>query len=1151
MAFPQTVQDIDVEMSFDAGTTWSSIVSPTNYVQRDGLITINRGRKGEANDVEPTEIDLTLLNTDGRFTPGYPLGAYYNSIGRNSQLRVSVPDSGVTLRVPGDTTSKVSCPDAVGLGITGDLDVRADVSLLSWRAPQTIAGKWEVTADERSWLLQINHLGQLVFTWSSTGAFATIRTAVSTLPVTVPADHRLAVRATIDVDNGAAGRDIKFYTATTMAGTWTQLGSTVTAAGATSIFDSTSSIEIGSQISSGVALESGDPYNSPSQNWETADSMTGRVYSFKLLSGIAGTEVANPDFTAQTAGATSFADTVATPNTWTLSGTALSNRDYRGCGEIAGFPQRWDTTGTYVIAPVTASGVLRRLGATGSDQTAGSALYRFLVTAADPSLLHYWPCEEKEGATVVSPATDGSPQITVIGSPQFGQSSTFTCSDNLPNMNNGNFTAANLSATSSTNGYNVRFLLRIEDAGTVDGAVVGTIITGGEPRRMDVIYNTANGGTLKITAYQNDGTLIGTTSTTKPSNGVTGNDLLVYVYVAPSGANVEFGITVYQLSDWDSGIAFSTVASSTFGPIKNFGLGADLNLDQVTIGHISVHNADSQTASFQAAYQAHIGERAGRRLERICDEEGITFQRWGNLDTTMEMGPQNPSSVTTILTECQDADGGMIYEPRDVLGLGYRTRESMYNQESALDLNYTAAELGAEPEPTDDDRYTMNDASVQRLRGSERRYRKTTGSLNVNTPGTASGAVGTYQRSFSLNLNSDADAYRMAGWLVGLGTVDEQRWPSLSVNLANPRIAADAALVTQASAIDVGELMTLSNMPIWIQQQTVTQLVQGYTETLGNYERFIRFDTAPAHPWTVGVVEDTVLGRADTEGSELVSAVTSAATSFTVYTTSGPVWTTTGAQYPFDLTVGGEQVTASACTSGVLDAFGRTTSNGWGTADVGGAWSTSGGSASEYSTNGSVARVAVNSVNSSRLTYISSGLADIDITVSVATDKLATGGPQYSGITARFQSLADLYHARLGFQTDQTLILTLQKRVASVGTDLVTVTVPGTHVAGTFFYIRFKLDGSSLKAKAWQVGSTEPAWQASATDTSITAAGSVGTRSYLSSLNTNTFPVTYSYDNYEMTNPQVMTVSRSTNGIVKAHSAGASISLTYPMIAAL
>lgn len=78
-------------------------------------------------------------------------------------------------------------------------------------------------------------------------------------------------RATLDVDNGAGGRSAQFFTSDNGTN-WTQLGSTVTAAGTTSIFNSTSKLEIGSQ-------ENG------------LNPLKGKVYAASIRNGINGTEV--------------------------------------------------------------------------------------------------------------------------------------------------------------------------------------------------------------------------------------------------------------------------------------------------------------------------------------------------------------------------------------------------------------------------------------------------------------------------------------------------------------------------------------------------------------------------------------------------------------------------------------------------------------------------------------------------------------------------------------------------------------------------------------------------------------------------------------------------------------------------------------------
>ncbi|GII87695.1 hypothetical protein Ssi03_56850 [Sphaerisporangium siamense] len=162
-------------------------------------------------------------------------------------------------------------------------------------------------------------------------------TEVSTLPVPAPPSGRRALRVTLDVNNGAAGRTTTFYYADTIAGPWTQLGDPVVTAGTTSIFDSTAGVELG---------DAADLTNSP---------VTGRFHGFELRSGISGSVVANPDFTTQTPGATSFAD--ASGRTWTIAGQAeITNRQYRFHGEVSSWPPRWDTTGTDVHTPIEPPG---------------------------------------------------------------------------------------------------------------------------------------------------------------------------------------------------------------------------------------------------------------------------------------------------------------------------------------------------------------------------------------------------------------------------------------------------------------------------------------------------------------------------------------------------------------------------------------------------------------------------------------------------------------------------------------------------------------------------------------------------------------------------------------------------------------------------
>jgi hypothetical protein len=166
--------------------------------------------------------------------------------------------------------------------------------------------------------------------------------------------------------------------------------------------------------------------------------------------------------------------------------------------------------------------------------------------------------------------------------------------------------------------------------------------------------------------------------------------------------------------------------------------------------------------------------------------------------------------------------------------------------------------------------------------------------------------------------------------------------------------------------------------------------------------------------------------------------------------------------------------------------------------------------------------------------------------MDVAASALATGGPLYVGPMARYTDVDNLYVARVAFSTTQTVTLVIFKRVAAAQTNLVSFTTRFTHVAGTFYRVRFQGFGTALKAKVWEVGSPEPGpWQAEVTDSSLTGAASLGCWSLADAANTNTNPV-ISFDNFDLANPQTYTVSRSQNGVVKTHSAGADVVLAYP-----
>jgi hypothetical protein len=214
----------------------------------------------------------------------------------NDPLFLPVDDRGYVY-LPGVASNFLSVPDEAALDITGDIDIRAQVALDDWTpsATQLILSKLNNTGDQRSYTVNIRTTGVVRLSWSTDGA-GTVN-ADSTVAPTVADGAALWVRATLDVDNGASGYDVKFFTSSDGV-TWTQLGTTVTGVGVTSIFASTTAVRLGQDFGSTV--------------------MAGKFYRAQVLNGIDGTTVLDIDCDAITSGsATTF--TALTGQTVTIN----------------------------------------------------------------------------------------------------------------------------------------------------------------------------------------------------------------------------------------------------------------------------------------------------------------------------------------------------------------------------------------------------------------------------------------------------------------------------------------------------------------------------------------------------------------------------------------------------------------------------------------------------------------------------------------------------------------------------------------------------------------------------------------------------------------------------------------------------------------
>jgi hypothetical protein len=595
--------------------------------------------------------------------------------------------------------------------------------------------------------------------------------------------------------------------------------------------------------------------------------------------------------------------------------------DPRFTGEIVAWPQQWDKAEADVWVPIEAAGIMRRLGQGGS--TPKSAPRRFIPTT-NPTA--YWPLEDGSEAIEGAAEIGGLP-FRNVGAAQvpamFGEGDL------------GDWLLPGVKGQSATT--NSKLIAQVRMARTADDWAVdlifresspsGTILEvfdNGPGESADPAYN------WKVTTSDEpdqDLELVITVDDGTPADTVLGTTGLLPELGDNQTHHLRLAVVQSSTSvNWNVYIDGTSVLSGTRASTTNHGV----RLIQITTwgaggaecayGHVVLHTIPVGGGSLPSVVAAaavalgSVGETAGRRIERLCAEEGVTFSSTGDLDESVGMGAQPVDGMLNLIREAAEADMGILYEPRDSLGIAYRTRTSFYNQSAALTLDYSDRVFASVPEPVDDDQLTRNDVTVTRSSGGSYQATLDSGALSTQDP---PDGVGRYDQSATVNIAGDGNMLEnQAGWRLHLGTVDEARYPTVHVNLAAPAIAADSALITAIVALDVGDRLDLVNLPSWIPPDDVTQLAQGFTEQIGNdgATRDFIINCAPESPYRVAEYESAVgasVNKYDTAGSELNEDLTTTETGVDVLTTTGPAWTPDDVEDGFQIIIGGEVMTVT------------------------------------------------------------------------------------------------------------------------------------------------------------------------------------------------------------------------------------------------
>jgi len=897
MTFPAGPEEVIVEIFVNS--KWTNI---TKDVRLKDQVTVSGGYRSVTRLPTPTpsECEFTINNRSGNYSPKNPLGAYFGSIGQNTPLRVAS-------RVARDAFARTT---SNGWG-TADMGG-------AWTTPGT-ASRYATTGSAGT--LSFTAAGQNLLAYQAGQLFRDIDVAMSfTFPFS-------------DVTGGSVvcGVILNGISETDYFVAWLIITSTeamsidvvhVTGAGATSVVGAAT---VDSFVYSGQQLRikaqlSGQTLRA--KVWPAAgdEPFKWAVEGTYVSGATEGTPFA--DRGKGWIGAYGATGSGNTNVTFALQVDDVEVRINQFHGEAVSWPTEWDASGRDIFGRVEAAGIRRRLS---QGQAILPSTYKRANANLTPASLLYYPCEDgAESTSLASGFVDAAPMqiITDVGTPQLASNSDFAPGSAPIGKPNKSRWISPRVTSAATGEIQFIFLLSIPDSGETDTAAFVQIQCSGTIGFVDCYYDAVipSTGSLHLKFYDQQRSLVHTSGSLVPGGGeiINGTARQVSIELTQNGANIDYAVALTSPGKpiW---VPSGTVTGYTIGAPTGFHVSPYAQVAASAIGHTMLRNDIVSLFTVYSALNAYNGEGLRARLTRLCAEnDGVGIERTrSTIDDQVLLGKQKQNTFLGLLDEAMKSDMGFLLESRDTSGLVAVTMRSIYNREAFVTLDYAAGHVQPPFQVVPDDQLLINDFTASRTDGSSYRATQTTGTQALTSP-TSGRGVGRYNDSEEYSLSSDSYLADMASWVVHVGTVDDARYPSINADLT-VLARKSRQLYLDLLGIWVGDRLDVLNAKPKIIHGTVSQVVYGYRRRFGGKHHTIEFTCASALPYAVAEAAldtgDTNpwIGRYDTDGSTVASSASAGATSLSVATPSGPLWTTAADNFPMYLDVGGIQVRAAAC----------------------------------------------------------------------------------------------------------------------------------------------------------------------------------------------------------------------------------------------
>lgn len=322
------------------------------------------------------------------------------------------------------------------------------------------------------------------------------------------------------------------------------------------------------------------------------------------------------------------------------------------------------------------------------------------------------------------------------------------------------------------------------------------------------------------------------------------------VTITDSGANVDAELFLDGVS-----VGTATLAAATIGSLSYMTLGGGFSSPFTgTLAHAAVYPTTVLSGAAiadhaEAATTGFAGESSDARITRLSEYAGIdpSFLALEAGVALVDNQFTEAADPTTLMQDVARTEGGVVFDAGDG-DLVFHNRRHRDNATAALTLSVSSGEVEGGVTFKLDDQGVANEVTA------------TSGDSTARATSTASiTAHGVYSTGIAVVTNSDDDLIDAANYHLQRYAEPVVRAPSLPVSV-NTLASSQVPLVL---AREIGDEITITNLPAQAPSTTMSFFIEGYTEQIGAETYVITFNLSPASLSAVWVLNSASYSQLD------------------------------------------------------------------------------------------------------------------------------------------------------------------------------------------------------------------------------------------------------------------------------------------------